>query len=484
MMTAGPGLTLGRPIPPAAGTPSADTSPPISSTSARWTTPIICSPGSRLPRTSCPRARVCTWAQNSSTIAALTSASSSARVVRMVNSAAYGVTTKVSNLHSAISFLGFTQVRNLALTASVSDIFKNDERIGTYGRRDLWRQLQQLRSSRGQTVALTTHLMDEADRCDRLAVMAQGKIIAIDTPANLKARIGGDVVMLTPKAGGDNAESLRAQIEARFGPWAQGAAPRIVSDRIHMEKSNGAAFIAALGQRTNASHNEVVLMAGSLGVSSLVCLLNNGNMGQTETTYNLLGPFWRMNSPKTESGGTIIRSPTPGPAIFVDCRFKDQKGNPIGGALVDIWHSSPEGFYEQQDPKQADMNLRGQFDTDANGHFSFRSVKPSGYPVPIDGPVGDLIRAQGRHNMRPAHLHFLAFKEGYKTLVTQIYVPDDPVVESDVQFGVTRALLGNYVRHDSGEKAPAPDVEGEWYSLDHTFVMEPGVAKLPRPPIQ
>ena len=243
-------------------------------------------------------------------------------------------------------------------------------------------------------------------------------------------------------------------------------------------------FIARLGQRTNATHNEVVLMSGSLGVSSLVCLLNNGNMGQTETTYNLLGPLWRMNSPKTESGGTIIRSPTPGPAIFVDCWFKDQKGNPIEGALVDIWHSSPEGFYEQQDPKQADMNLRGQFITDARGHFSFRSVKPAGYPIPVDGPVGELIRASGRHNYRPAHLHFLAFKEGFKTLVSQIYVPDDPVIETDVQFGVTRALLGNYVRHDAGEKAPADDVEGEWYSLDQTFVMEPGVAKLPRAPIQ
>jgi catechol 1,2-dioxygenase len=243
-------------------------------------------------------------------------------------------------------------------------------------------------------------------------------------------------------------------------------------------------FIARLGQRTNATHNEVVLMSGSLGVSSLVCLLNNGNMGQTETTYNLLGPFWRMNSPKTESGGTIIRSPTPGPAIFVDCWFKDQKGNPIEGALVDIWHSSPEGFYEQQDPKQADMNLRGQFTTDAKGHFSFRSVKPAGYPIPVDGPVGELIRASGRHNYRPAHLHFLAFKDGFKTLVSQIYAPDDPVIETDVQFGVTRALLGDYVRHAAGEKAPAGDVEGDWYSLDQTFVMEAGVARLPRAPIQ
>ena len=240
--------------------------------------------------------------------------------------------------------------------------------------------------------------------------------------------------------------------------------------------------IARLGQMTTDTHNEVVLMAGSLGFSSLICLLNNGNKGQTETTANLLGPFWRMNSPRTESGASIVRSPTPGPAIFVNCWVKDQKGNPVAGAEVDVWHSSPEGFYEQQDPKQAPMNLRGKFTTDAEGHFSFRSVKPAGYPIPIEGPVGDLLRAAGRHNYRPAHLHFLIFKENFKTLISQIYSPDDPKLETDAQFGVTRALIGDYRKHTG--KAPAPDVTGEWYSLDQTFVMEPGEAKLPRPPIK
>ena len=248
------------------------------------------------------------------------------------------------------------------------------------------------------------------------------------------------------------------------------------------EKAVG--IVAALGQKTTPKHNEVVLMAGSLGVSSLVCLLNNGNNGQTETTANLLGPFWRMNSPRTESGGSIVRSPTPGPAIFVNCWIKDQRGQPVEGAEVDIWHSSPEGFYEQQDPKQADMNLRGKFMTDKNGHFSFRSVKPAGYPIPVDGPVGDLVRATGRHNFRPAHLHFLIFKPGFKTLISQIYSNDDEKLETDVQFGVTRALIGNYVHHNGSERAPASDVKGEWYSLDQTFVMEPGNSRLPKPPIQ
>jgi catechol 1,2-dioxygenase len=242
------------------------------------------------------------------------------------------------------------------------------------------------------------------------------------------------------------------------------------------------AYIVAIGKHSNETHNEAVLMAGSLGLSPLVCLLNNGDHGQTETDASQLGPFWRMHSPKTENGGTIVRSPTPGPVLFVDAWYKDAKGNPLAAVEVDIWHSSTEGFYENQDPVQADMNLRGKFMTDASGHIGFRTVKPAGYPIPIDGPVGELCRALRRHNMRPAHLHFLAFKPGLKTLISQIYDPEDPYLETDVQFGVTRHLIGNIIRHDESRPG-APDVKAPWYSLEHTFVMETGEARLPRPPI-
>jgi hydroxyquinol 1,2-dioxygenase len=241
-------------------------------------------------------------------------------------------------------------------------------------------------------------------------------------------------------------------------------------------------YIVALGKHTNDTHNEAVLMSGSLGFSTLICLLNNGDHGQVETDANLLGPFWRMHSPPTANGGSIVRSPTPGPVLFVDAWFRDAKGRPIAGAEVDIWQSSPEGFYENQDPVQADMNLRGKFTTDHNGHISFRSVKPAGYPIPVDGPVGALLSAAGRHNMRPSHLHFLAYKEGFKTLVSQIYDPEDPNLETDSQFGVTQHLIGEYVRHDEA-RAGSPDVKPPWYSLEHSFVMEGGKAQLPRPPI-
>jgi hydroxyquinol 1,2-dioxygenase len=248
------------------------------------------------------------------------------------------------------------------------------------------------------------------------------------------------------------------------------------------ELRTAAGYIVQLGRHTTDNHNEAVLIAGSLGLSSLVCLLNNGDNGQTETDASLLGPFWRMHSPRTENGGSIVRSPTPGPALFVKAWFRDTGGRPVVGAEVDIWHSSAEGFYENQDPEQADMNLRGKFITDAEGHIACRSVMPAGYPVPIGGPVGELLRAQGRHNMRPAHLHILASKDGLKTLISQVYVKDDPYLDSDAQFGVTRHLIGDFVRHEGA--APAADVQGAWYTLDRTFVMEVGESRLPRAPIQ
>jgi catechol 1,2-dioxygenase len=242
------------------------------------------------------------------------------------------------------------------------------------------------------------------------------------------------------------------------------------------------AIINRIGQASNDSHNEAAVMAGSVGVSQLVCLLNNGENGESETTANLLGPFWRMHVPRVANGGTLLRSPTPGPTLYVRGVVQDRSGRPVAGADVDVWHSSPVGLYEQQDPEQAEMNLRGMFTTDEDGRFWFTTVKPAGYPLPVEGPVGDLLRAQGRQHYRPAHMHFMIVKPGFKTLISQVYVNDDPLLERDPQFGVTRALVGDYVRHD--EAPPEAGVQAPWYTLDFTFAIEPGESRLPRPPIR
>jgi catechol 1,2-dioxygenase len=248
------------------------------------------------------------------------------------------------------------------------------------------------------------------------------------------------------------------------------------------EFETGIDFLNRIGQATHDANNEGMLLSDVLGFSTLVCLLNNGRNGATETASALLGPFWRMNSPRTLNGASIVRSPTPGPALFVECAIHDPQGQPIAGAEVDVWQASPIGLYENQDPNQADMNLRGKFTTDADGKFSFRSVKPAGYPVPTDGPGGELLRAQNRYPYRPAHLHFLAYKPGYKTLITQVFVDDDEHLQSDVVFGVTQHLIGNYQRHDEPRADHVADPP--WYSLQYTFVMEPGAATLPQPPIK
>lgn len=239
--------------------------------------------------------------------------------------------------------------------------------------------------------------------------------------------------------------------------------------------------ISRMGQLTTASHNETRLMAGTLGVSMLVCLLNNGNNGQAETSANLLGPFWRDNSPVMANGDSIVRSETPGVPVFVNGIVIDESGKPVSGARVDVWHASPVGLYENQDPGQAEMNLRGRFETDEQGLFAFRSVRPAGYPVPVDGPVGDILNFFGRHPFRPAHLHALIHKPGFKTIASQIYSSDDPYLETDAQFGVTRTLIAHYVLHQD-EAMPDGD-KGDWYSLDYTFVLESGESWLPTPPI-
>jgi len=231
-------------------------------------------------------------------------------------------------------------------------------------------------------------------------------------------------------------------------------------------------YLNAIGQKTTPSHNEAMLVAGALGVSNLICLINNGLKGTRPTQANNLGPFFREGAPHLENGASLLRSPTPGPRLSFKGWVRDVDDKPVAGAVVDVWHSSPVGLYENQDPTQAEMNLRGKFTTAADGSFSFVSVKPAGYPVPTDGPNGALLGAQKRHNMRPAHVHFLVHKPGYKTIASQVYDPTDPHLETDSQFGVTKALIGDYRRQADGS-----------FALEFTFVIEPGDSARPRAPI-
>ena len=237
------------------------------------------------------------------------------------------------------------------------------------------------------------------------------------------------------------------------------------------EFEHGLDFLLRVGKASGAEKNEMILLSDLLGVSTLVTMLNNAE-GRGETDPALLGPFYRAQSPMCAPGENISRDARGGEPLAVLGRVNDVEGKPVAGAIVDVWQASPVGLYENQDPEQPDRNLRGRFETNAEGRFHFRSVRPAGYPVPTDGPCGEMLRAQERHPYRPAHIHFMISKEGYKTLITQVFANDDNCIEADVVFGVTPALSGNFERQPDGS-----------VRLEYAFVMQPGTRRIPKAPL-
>jgi catechol 1,2-dioxygenase len=237
------------------------------------------------------------------------------------------------------------------------------------------------------------------------------------------------------------------------------------------EFERGLDFLVRLGQASGPEKNEVILLSDLLGISTLVVMLQQ-DPAREGTDPALLGPFWRAGSPLCAPGDSIARDARGGEPLAVSGRVRDVGGRPVAGALIDVWQASPVGLYENQDPEQPDHNLRGRFETDAEGRFHFRTVRPAGYPVPMDGPCGELLRAQDRYPYRPAHIHFMISREGYKTLITQVFDNADAAIESDVVFGVTPPLAGRFERGADGSLRLAFD-----------FVMQPGTRRIPRAPL-
>ena len=245
------------------------------------------------------------------------------------------------------------------------------------------------------------------------------------------------------------------------------------ADLAPSELEVGLDFLVAIGQASGPKKHEGILLADILGLATLVQLNDARHAleaGGTEPA--LIGPFWRANQPERKNGERISTDDTPGPRLTVTGQVLSLDGTPLAGARVETWQASPKGLYENQDESQPRMNLRGRFVTDENGNFSFESVRPAGYPVPVDGPCGELLAAQNRHTMRPAHLHFLVVAPGHKVLATQFFDVDDPHAQDDVVFGAVGSLLRQFESDGAGG-----------FKLDVKLRMEPGETRVPKCPI-
>ncbi len=191
------------------------------------------------------------------------------------------------------------------------------------------------------------------------------------------------------------------------------------------------------------------------------------------TEATVFGPFHVGDAPQVEQGADLARG-APGTPLFVQARVLSLAGAPIAGAEVDVWQADDDGLYDVQRPELGDARrARGILHSDDQGRIRFRSITPTAYPGPTDGPVGQMLVACGRHPWRPAHVHFKISAAGFEPLTTHIFRAGDPYLDSDVVFGVRSSLIGDYVRHDSGKTPDGTKFDGPFYTLAHDFVLAP-----------
>jgi hydroxyquinol 1,2-dioxygenase len=213
----------------------------------------------------------------------------------------------------------------------------------------------------------------------------------------------------------------------------------------------GLEFLTATGQKSDARRQEFILLSDVLGLSSLVDLVHAAP-GATEST--VLGPFYVPGAPARAPGEQIGR-PQDGEPALVRGRVLSQAGTPLPGATLDVWQAAASGLYDTQDPGQPPFNLRGVFTAADDGGYHFRTVRPASYPVPADGPVGDLLRAAGRHQWRAAHIHAIVSAPGFRPVTTHIFDAQNPYLDSDTVFGVKDSLVRDF--RPAGPQDP-PDV--------------------------
>ena len=234
-------------------------------------------------------------------------------------------------------------------------------------------------------------------------------------------------------------------------------------------------FLTRTGKLCTDKRQEFILLSDTLGVSMLVDAINHRFAeGTTETTVK--GPFYVQNPPEAAFGADI-RGEAKGDPLYIDGSILSEDGKPVANAIVDVWHSDAEGFYDVQLPELEEPTLRARFHSDSQGRFRFWTIMPRYYPIPYDGTVGDMLKATERHPYRPAHVHFMILAEGHEPLVTHLFVDGDQYLDSDAVFAVKNSLIRDFTREAPGIAPDGKKIDVPWRKLHSDFVLSKAAAK-------
>ncbi|MBV9860627.1 MAG: intradiol ring-cleavage dioxygenase [Alphaproteobacteria bacterium] len=236
-------------------------------------------------------------------------------------------------------------------------------------------------------------------------------------------------------------------------------------------------ILTEAGKMCSDKRQEFILFSDTLGVSMVVDLIGHRKPeGATEST--VFGPFHRLGAPEMPPGGNIAHLDRTGIPAIVSGRVLDLEGNPVPGAMLDVWQAQSSGLYDSQDKALHEMHMRGQFHTDAEGRYLLRTVEPVHYPIPSDGPVGRMLRATGRHPWRPAHIHFVVTADGYEPVTTHIFDRKDPYLATDAVFAVKESLVCDFLRHEApDEEAARLGITGPFLRAEFDFRLKRADAK-------
>jgi catechol 1,2-dioxygenase len=237
------------------------------------------------------------------------------------------------------------------------------------------------------------------------------------------------------------------------------------------ELGSAVQFLTDVGHMCSDRRQEFILLSDTLGVSMMVDLVNHG-ASSVATESTVLGPFYASGSPWRNNGDAITDDLGARPLV-VSGRVRSTSGEPIPGAILDVWQNAANRLYAVQDEKQVLGNLRGRFRSEFDGSYAFRTIRPVDYPIPADGPVGRMLQATGRHPWRPAHIHVIASADGFVPVTTHLFDSESPYLDSDVVFGVKQSLVRRLVEHDPSLEVTPEGIDGPWYTIDTDIVLRP-----------